>query len=508
MSTLLNELKLKSVETLTANGDITYTSTFNANLDLFASASSLRGASEERIASLFNKAALENKSLAFMNLFNLRDIRTGNGERRAFKVALKELSRVLPNEVASIVPFVPEYGRWDDLWVLLGEDVVHNVVVELVKHQLSLDLKALEENGTVSLLAKWMPSINTSSQTTRRYGRVLANELFDGNEVAYRKTLVKLRKKLDLVENYMRTKSYTFDYLKLPGKALSMYTPAFMRNDIERYRAFLESLKSEDNVKKLESKASILYPYEIYAKIHPMYDWRNSLASSREDIDLANALWSALPNVEMKGKTLFVLDTSGSMETSIPNTTKYKVAQAANALAIYGAERLTGEFKNKIVTFSSKPQFITLPEGSLEDKVNHLREYSIIDSTNIEAVYNLIFEASKRANKEDYLDNIVFLSDMEFNAGTMGGHRPTQSTFDTLKEKFEAEGIPLPKLVYWNLNVSRTIFPTTDLENATFVSGFSSAMFNEFSEGVIPSALELMFKTLDKYSFVMEVLPR
>lgn len=60
-------------------------------------------------------------------------------------------------------------------------------------------------------------------------------------------------------------------------------------------------------------------------------------------------------------------------------------------------------------------------------------------------------------------------------------------------------------MVFWNVNVKETTFPTTNLVNATFVSGFSSAMFKQMSEGRVPSALELMMNTLNNYSFVDEL---
>lgn len=59
-------------------------------------------------------------------------------------------------------------------------------VVELIRTQLNQDCEALKErkagniNAHISLLAKWLPSINTSSARKRGQAKVLASALWDG----------------------------------------------------------------------------------------------------------------------------------------------------------------------------------------------------------------------------------------------------------------------------------------------------------------------------------------
>ncbi len=144
---------------------------------------------------------------------------------------------------------------------------------------------------------------------------------------------------------------------------------------------------------------------------------------------------------------------------------------------------------------------MTLSGKTLREKAFEVRRAAWQMSTNIEKTYNLIFEASKNADPKDYIENVLIVSDMQFNACSY----VEKSTFERIKYKFEEAGIPSPQMIFWNVNVNKTTFATTDLTNATFVSGFSSAMFKQMSEGRVPSALELMMNTLNNYSFVDEL---
>ena len=65
-----------------------------------------------------------------------------------------------------------------------------------------------------------------------------------GDEKKYRKTLSALRKYLDGVECKMSAKEWeNIDYSTVPSKANIKYSNAFMRNDEDRRRAYLESVK-------------------------------------------------------------------------------------------------------------------------------------------------------------------------------------------------------------------------------------------------------------------------
>lgn len=99
MSNLLNKIEEKTTETYTENGAKTFSTTLNANLDLFFQGGALRNQSEKFIVNLFQKAFLEDKKIALANLYHLRDIRGGKGERRASSVIFKWIADFYPDNI-------------------------------------------------------------------------------------------------------------------------------------------------------------------------------------------------------------------------------------------------------------------------------------------------------------------------------------------------------------------------------------------------------------------------
>ena len=81
--------------------------------------------------------------------------------------------------------------------------------------------------GTVSLLAKWLPSVNASNGETVGKAKRVARYL-GMTDAVYRKTLVELRKKIRIIENNLREKDYSVDYSKQPSKAMFKYRKAFL----------------------------------------------------------------------------------------------------------------------------------------------------------------------------------------------------------------------------------------------------------------------------------------
>ena len=76
---------------ITENGAIGYKTTGKALLDMNFKVASYRSMSEKQIVSDFTSAYIENPRLALLWLFYVRDVREGLGERRLFRVCLKEL---------------------------------------------------------------------------------------------------------------------------------------------------------------------------------------------------------------------------------------------------------------------------------------------------------------------------------------------------------------------------------------------------------------------------------
>ena len=147
---MLQYLKNEANLTHTENGAVTYQSTQSECLDLFATIGALRRESDEEITNRFLRAYAENADLAMKTLFFARDIRGGIGERRVFRTILRWLAHNEPQSVEKNIPYIAEYGRYDDLLALMGTKCERDALA-YIKKQLEADCKALEAGESASL---------------------------------------------------------------------------------------------------------------------------------------------------------------------------------------------------------------------------------------------------------------------------------------------------------------------------------------------------------------------
>ena len=140
---MLKFLKKEANMTHTENGAVTYRSTQSECLDLFATIGALRRERDEEITNRFLRAYAEDADLAMKTLFFARDIRGGIGERRVFRTILKWLANNEPRSLEKNIQYIAEYGRYDDLLVLMGT-TCEGKVLHLIKKQLAADCAALE----------------------------------------------------------------------------------------------------------------------------------------------------------------------------------------------------------------------------------------------------------------------------------------------------------------------------------------------------------------------------
>lgn len=475
--TLNNEYNVS----ITENGAVGYKTTGKELLDLNFAVASLRKMPDKEVAKRFMKAFCENQVLAVKWLFYARDARQGLGERRLFRVVLADLVKSNPEMVIPVINLIPEYGRFDDLWCLLDDNESADIIYQLVDKQLNQDWENMSAKKPISLLAKWMPSINASSAKTKEYGKKLCKAL-KMTEREYRKALSKLRAYLDVVEVKMSDKNWSeIKYEAVPSRANLIYNNAFLRNDEARRREYLGMLENGET----KINASTLFPHDIVHKYMNGDMWTARLKAKDATIE---ALWKALPDtVKGCGNTIVVADGSGSMTTTVDNNSCVTALEVANALAIYFAEHSSGQFKDKYITFSERPQFVDFSNcKSLHDKLQKAMTHNEVANTNIEKVFDLILTAAinNHMHQEDLPANILIISDMEFDSCatcgantrsySYGSNRPSKKLFDVIAQKYAAAGYKMPRLVFWNVNSRTGTIPVKENElGVALVSGFS-----------------------------------
>ena len=358
---MLEYIKNEANRTYTENGARTHSTACSDCLDLFATVGALRSADEQEILSRFVRAYTENPDLAMKTLFFARDVRGGLGERKVFRICLHWLAGNVPASVRKNLAYVAEFGRWDDLLCLMDTPCENDTLL-LIREQLETDLNAMDMGDDVSLLAKWLPSVNASNARTVCYAKRIARFL-GMSDRTYRKTLVKLRERIRIIENHLRRRDYSFDYSKQPSRAMFKYRKAFYRNDAERYEEYLSKVSRGE----AQMHADTLMPYEL---VEPYLSLNFSSRSfmrpiSKEEKNALNATWASLPAFANDENALAIIDTSGSMYGG----GKPLPAAVALSLGLYFAEHNTGAFKNHFIAFSSRPQLIEIKGETFADRL-------------------------------------------------------------------------------------------------------------------------------------------
>jgi Domain of unknown function (DUF2828) len=476
---MLNYLKEETNYAYTENGALSRATTGSSLLDFFAQAGAMRKRSEQDIINAFTEAFSEDKLLALKALFYFRDIREGQGERRLFRVIAKYLANFHTDVMEKNLHLIPEYGRWDDLYVFFGTKL-EDKVGQLIKEQFEKDIKS----EYPSLLGKWLKSENTSSQESRVLAK-MTRKILGLSPRQYRKALTSLRKKIDIVEAKMSANEWNeIKFEHVPSQAMLKYRNAFNRHEPKRYQEYLISLSKGET--KVNTKT--LYPYQLVNKVGIGYLRFKNL--SIEEEQLLNEMWNNLPDYigNKKENSIAVVDTSGSMYGT--------PLEVAISLGLYMAERNKGKFHNHFITFSERPQLQEIKGVTFCEKVRNMAKADWGMSTNIESVFNLILNTAIKHNlpQEEMIKKIYIISDMEFNYCVDGGNDKT--LFENIREKYNRYGYELPKLVFWNVDARNKQFPVTMNDTGVqLVSGFSPTLFEQVMSG--KEAYDLMLDTLN-----------
>lgn len=150
MSTLLRAMQTNN--SLTENGMATNSSSLNHCVDLFFQIGAMRGQDKQRLINAFTKAFSEDTLSAMRLLFWARDVRGGAGERKVFRDIIEYLAENRTETLRKNLHLVSEFGRWDDLLVLVGTPLENDA--------LTLIANALNEKTKAEQILKKLDSLN------------------------------------------------------------------------------------------------------------------------------------------------------------------------------------------------------------------------------------------------------------------------------------------------------------------------------------------------------------
>ena len=478
----MKELQKWGNLTETENGAIAVKYTLDSVVDLFGTIGSMRENNYHEPASvnkellpMFAKAMQENKELAMKTLFYARDCRGGMGEKEVFKTVILALLKLeteesyllFKNNMANIV----EFGSWKDLLDVFNRTNNSQAKLDIVDYiydTIHTDIRLMNECKTPSLLAKWLPTINSKSKHTKLKAKNLLT-LMPKLDFDYRNYCTQARKMLKIVERNIAQKTFNeINYSAVPSRCMLFNRNLFIEKDNKHFNEYLDSLQKGET--KINS--SVLFPSDITdAYLSKGLDWKGF---SYEVDTVLEEQWKALPNYMDKPlNAICVVDTSASM-FGVP-------MNVATALGIYIAERNPSEtYRNKCLEFSHIVKFIDFSKAKTLNEKMCCYTYQCAD-TNIEKVFNCILELAIANNlkQEDIPTHLIILSDMQFNSAT-GNYTNSDRKFKTLMEKirdkYNQQGYKIPQIIYWNLNVRRLNFPEIAKDGVCYVSGYSPAI--------------------------------
>lgn len=459
----------------TKKGATCYKTTGHAIVDLFFKVPSYRKNVIDY--SVFDKSFTEDAKLTTKFLLFLRDIRNGMGERDTFRKFMLFVTKTYPEFAKKFFDKidVSEYGRWDDLVYIYcnsQEKEVNDIIITRIKNQLKADIYNYQNDNSCSLLAKWLPSINTSSKNTVNMGHKIRKAL-DLSCSQYRKILSVLREYLKVVEVDITKNNWDkIDYSAVPSCANLKYKDAFYRHDAERRLEYLSDVKH--GKEKINSNSMFLHDIiNKYSRCIYSYYYA-------ED-DTLEQLWKSQKKPKNFKDTLVVRDGSGSMLSSTNGVAPLDIA---DAISLYCAENNTGAFKNEIMTFSSHPRIVTVDCGSLCKNLKKLRHFDDYDTTNVEGVFNLLLNTALKNNlkQEDLPHNVLIISDLQFDSAT---HEDSydDTLFEQIEKEWQKHGYSLPKLIFWNVAGEQNVIPVQEMNNGLILlSGFSKNIVDMISE--------------------------
>ena len=414
-------------------------------------------------------------------LMYARHIKLGLGERDLFRMMLTKIGDLHPDMALQFIIGTElwNYGRWDDVLRIFFDTtstILHDGLGEVISNQFRRDVIGCSLGDSISLLAKWMPSNNTSSKE-KRSEAVILQSLLHLSAREYRKTLSRLREYLAVVDRKASLNQWNdINYNYVPSKANLKYRNAFLKHDEERRQVYLASLENGDDSVKINANSMFLYDI-VQAYVKADSCWDSSLNPYDETLE---QLWNAQESPKDYDDILVIRDGSGSMGQQLSGNSSVTALSVADSIALYCAQHNKNEsFKNRFITFSNRPQIVDISMcQTLRDKLRRLHRFDDYSNTDIEATFDLILDtAVKNHLRQDELpSSCLIISDMQFDQAT--AHDDNTTVIESCRQKFEALGYIMPRLIFWNISVyaHNTIPVQMHPSGVILVSGFSKSI--------------------------------
>lgn len=472
---------LKEQNKVTTHGAVKYTTTGSDFVDQFAKVTNYKAPrSYAEISADMEKLWNQNKLLTLCLVFYIRMItrvvqffngkktestQRGQGLKHEGIFRMIWLGVNAPDTFWKNIALFISVGSWKDIITMLSYDLQFNGwkdrVLDWNKFG-QLMLAGLENTNTSELIKKYLPQIKANShcktieaQADNMIAKWICSLLFgekDSNGSTYKKyrKLKASGTAHEWQQLISQKQMLKIDFNTIHGRALAQLVSG----------KFLKNNNLELKYKQwIESKPTAKYTGFVYELFTPLgVSTRMSKMSLTDyQVDTMNKQFYQLVETGKKGMKenqnglIVVLDTSGSMTSTVPgtNVSSYSVGKT---LALYFSYLLEGPFKNAYLEFS-RDTILKFWKGN--NPVDQLcnDNSSIIANTNFLSVADHFGKVKMQGvDESDFPTGILCVSDGCFN-----GHRSSNtSNVQALRTKLKQYGFSKEycdnfKVILWDI---------------------------------------------------------
>ena len=454
--------------------------------------------------------------------------------------------------------------------------------------QLQEDFLNHVKKEQISLASKWAPRIRKGNNTTRanylkNLGQQIALELFSNTHdfnlegkiksrsVNSIKTQLKKKPEDPKLLHYLKLSSWncykryrslcstlntenlktvetimcdpakiwdTINPSSVPAKSLKIYRKAFLNkpNKKQEKNGKIRSI-STDRIQCAKNFQETTSLHGARLQIHELVTQALSCnfdeISQKQYNDIMKNIFHGesdeVKSINMLENAIIMCDTSHSMTWS---QGKVKPLHAAMGLSEIASQLSKPPFQNRVLTFSSSPEWIKLPEsiykiptvgekkiheikraeweisgldlksGSFMERMEKLQNAPWGGNTDFYKAMELILKScleAKLTPEEVKKLTLFVFSDMQFDASRNQGYETSQKytwdhEYQVIKKMFSEAGLEsihsrpfdVPFIVFWNLQGNTRSHPVTaDQEGVAYLSGFSQSSFQGFMDGTL-----------------------
>ena len=424
----------------------------------------------------------------------------------------------------------PPPGSWKDILAICnftrewcGETLTaeYNVIIRDLLRVMAIQVHKDTTSENPSLAAKWAPRESSKKQRCLfyRFVRAFTPSLGSPSQTpvthpkflsackTLRKTLSSLNQTIKTLQVKQCAKKWSeIEPKTVPSIALQKQKQALLNlprrgkvhgnsdedkirsSDPDRvkcatnFREYTQKAVNRENGAEIKASRTSLYDLVRDANV-----FNRSLTRDMDAMLLLEEQWKNNGKQVKAGLPPMIpmVDVSGSM-TCDNNTPMYY----AIGLGLRASEKTHPAFRNRVLTFSSDPAWVRLPEPPLKSDPEH--EGSFINRvrtiSNANWGMNTDFFKAMKMILDTLVKNqvppvqakglvLAVFSDMQIDIAPTSSGTP-QAMHDRIRKMYAEYDYDVPHVLYWNLRTTHGFPSVTTEKNVTMLSGFSPVLLN------------------------------